>query len=102
MLILAGLLFFLGMFAPVYFRNMQLQNFVSDTAHRVENQTKSDDVLREMVLARARELRLPVTAENVHITRSPEGMHVDVRYFVQVDFPGYSVNLHFYPGAGSR
>jgi hypothetical protein len=25
-----------------------------------------------------------------------------VRYFVRVSLPGYTVDLHFYPGAGSR
>jgi hypothetical protein len=29
-------------------------------------------------------------------------MRIDVRYQVRVDLPGYTVNLHFYPGAGSR
>jgi hypothetical protein len=100
--IFAGLLFFLAIFTPIYLRNMKLQNFVSDTAHRVENQTVSDEAVRSMVLQKAQELRLPVTDDNVHIIRSPGGMHIDVRYFVPVSFPGYTVRLHFYPGAGSR
>jgi hypothetical protein len=100
--ILAGLFFFLALFTPIYIRNLKLQSFVSDTAHRVENQTKPDGVLRAMVLEKAQQLQLPVTDGNVQISRSPEGMHIDVRYFVPVSFPGYTVRLHFYPGAGSR
>ncbi len=100
--VLAGLLFFIGRFAPIYFRNLQFQSFVSETAQRVENQTKPDDVLRGWVLDKARQLDLPVQEGDVHIIRLPEGMRIDVRYLVRVDLPGYTVNLHFYPGAGSR
>jgi hypothetical protein len=54
------------------------------------------------VLNRAHELDLPVKADNVHIVRSSDGLRIDVRYFVRVTLPGYTVDLHFYPGAGSR
>jgi hypothetical protein len=38
----------------------------------------------------------------VHIDRSADGLRIDVRYFVRVTLPFYTVDLHFYPGAGSR
>jgi len=100
--VLAALLAFTAMFAPIYFRNLELQNFVSGVAQRVENQTNSDDVLRTWVLDKAHELDLPVKEDNVHVIRSREGVRIDVRYFVRVTLPGYTVDLHFYPGAGSR
>lgn len=93
---------FAALFAPIYFHNLELQNFVAGVTRRVENQTKSDDVLRTWVLDKAHQLDLPVKEDNVHIVRSPEGMRIDVRYFVRVSLPGYTVDLHFYPGAGSR
>jgi hypothetical protein len=100
--VLAALAAFTAMFAPIYFHNLELQNFVSEVAQRVENQTNSDDVLRTWVLDKAHELDLPVKEDNVHVIRSREGMRIDVRYFVRVSLPGYTVDLHFYPGAGSR
>jgi hypothetical protein len=100
--VLAALLAFTAMFAPIYYRNLELQNFVSGVAQRVENQTNSDDVLRTWVLDKAHELDLPVKEDNVHVIRSKEGVRIDVRYFVRVTLPGYTVDLHFYPGAGSR
>jgi hypothetical protein len=100
--VLAGLVFLLAMFAPYYFRNFELQNFVSEITRRVENQTKADDVLRTWVVEKAHQLDLPVTEDEVHITHPLDGMRIDIRYFVRVDVPGYTVNLHFYPGAGSR
>ena len=100
--VLTALLAFTAMFAPIYYRNLELQNYVSGVAQRVENQTNSDDVLRTWVLDKAHALDLPVKEDNVHVIRSKEGVRIDVRYFVRVDLPGYTVDLHFYPGAGSR
>jgi hypothetical protein len=100
--VLAALLAFTAMFAPIYYRNLELQNFVSGVAQRVENQTNSDDVLRGWVLDKAHEIDLPIKEDNVHIIRSRQGVRIDVRYFVRVSLPGYTVDLHFYPGAGSR
>ena len=101
-LILAGLAFFLVRFAPVYFRNLELQSFVSNVTHSGDSAAKSDDLLRTWVLNKARQLELPVAADDIHIVRASEGLRIDVRYFVKIDLPGYTVNLHFYPGAGSR
>ena len=101
-MILGGLVSFLALFAPIYFRNMELQTYVSGLTHSVENTQKSDDLLRTWVLDKAHQLDLPVAEDNVHILRSADGVHIDVRYFVRVDLPGYTVDLHFYPGAGSR
>jgi hypothetical protein len=100
--VLAALLGLMGLFAPIYFRNLELQNYVSDMTHRAGSQNQPDDVLRSQVLDKAHALDLPVREDDVHISRPPEGMRIDVRYFVRVDLPGYTVDLHFYPGAGSR
>ena len=100
--VVAALLGFTAMFAPIYYRNLELQNFVSGVAQRVDNQTNSDDVLRTWVLDKAHELDLPVKEDNVQVIRSKQGVRIDVRYFVRVSLPGYTVDLHFYPGAGSR
>jgi hypothetical protein len=101
-LVLAALLAFGALFAPLYVRYVKLQNFVSEMAQNAANRTRPDDVLRSQVLDKAHDLGLPVKEDNVHIIRSGAGMRIDVRYFVRLDLPGYTVNLHFYPGAGSR
>jgi hypothetical protein len=108
--VLLAFLYFIASFAPVYYRNYQLQSYVATLPQRVESQTRagsapSDDVVREWVLEKARELRLPVVAADVQIQRAPAGgpvQSIGVQYKVRMDLPGYTVNLHFYPGAGSR
>jgi hypothetical protein len=102
LVILAGLIGFLALFAPIYIRNQRLQSYVSALTQNVETAQKSDDAVRTQVLDKANELDLPVVADNVHIRRLADRLTIDVRYIVRVDLPGYTVDLHFYPGAGSR
>jgi hypothetical protein len=100
--VLGVLVFLIGEFAPIYFHNMQLQNFVADLAARPDTAAKSDDLVRTWVIDKASQLDLPVRSDNVTIVHAAEGMRIDVRYFVRVNLPLYTVDLHFYPGAGSR
>jgi hypothetical protein len=101
-LILALLVFTISRLAPFYLDNMRLQSYVEGIAQDAANRTRPDDMLRVAVLEKAASLGLPVTAGDVQIKRSNETMRVDVRYIVHVDFPLYTVDLHFYPGAGQK
>jgi hypothetical protein len=87
---------------PLYLDNMRLQSYVEGITRDADNKTQPDDALRVAVLNKAAFLGLPVKAENVHIKRSEDNTRIDVRYIVHVDLPMYTVDLHFYPGAGSR
>ena len=103
-LILAAMLALLVRLTPIYFHNMELQGYVGRLTHSVENLTRSDEVLRAMVLNEASRLSLPVAANDVHVSRSALGAveRIDIRYFVHVNLPGYSVSLHFHPASASR
>ena len=85
------------MFAPIYVDNLKLQTYVEEITRRVDMQNQPDEALRQNVLNKARELDLPVKADNVHIIRSPEGLRIDVRYFVRVTLPGLVSGMGF-PG----
>ena len=100
--VLALLAAFFVAFAPIYYRNLELQQYVVKITQDVASQAKSDDVIRGLVLEKTHELGLPVKADNVHIVHSQQKLRIDVGYFVRVSFPGYTVDLHFHPGAGSR
>jgi hypothetical protein len=98
-----AVLVFLGVrLIPIYLHDQELQRFVQDATHRPQAPTASDDVLRSWVLTKAADLELPVTASNIRIQRAAGAVHMDVRYVVRVDLPLYTVDLHFYPGAGSK
>jgi len=100
--VLAVLGLFAAVISPIYFRNLQLQRYVAEITRPGENRTKPDDTLRALVLKKAQELDLPVKADNVRIFRSRGKLRIDVRYFVRVTLPGYTVDLHFDPSAGNR
>ena len=100
--VLAALAGFGAVFAPIYLDNLQLGRYVSELAHSASAGAQSDDALRAAVVRKAKELDLPIKEDNVQVTRAPEGLRIEVRYRVRVDLPGYTVDLHFYPGAGSR
>jgi hypothetical protein len=100
--VLLALLLFAIVLTPIYFHNMELQSFVATLTQSGSGQTTSDIGLRDRILGKAHSLNLPVTADDVHIRHVPDGLRIEVRYFVTVNLPGYTVNLHFYPRAGSR
>jgi hypothetical protein len=104
--VLGALAIFGAMFAPIYFRSLQLQSFVVAVPQRAaaQPQPPSDDLVRTWVLNEAYRLGLPVKADGVQVFRSPDGRveRVEVRYSVRMDLPGYTVSLHFYPGVGSQ
>jgi len=100
--ILAALAGFGAVFAPIYLHNVQLQGYVADLTRGADAVRQPDEDLRDKVLKKAVELDLPIKADNVHIDHSQAGVRIDVRYFVRVSLPFYTVDLHFYPGAGSR
>jgi hypothetical protein len=104
--VLVALVVFGAMFAPIYARNLQLQSFVLAVPQRAAALATPppDDTVRMWVLHEAGRIGIPVNADGVQIFRSPDGRveRVEVRYFVRMDLPGYTVNLHFYPGVGSQ
>ncbi len=100
--VLLALLGIVAVFTPIYIHNLQLQSFVASLTQSASNSQNVDDRLRAQVLDKAHALNLPVTANDVQIVHSADGLRIDVRYFVTVNLPGYTVSLHFYPGAGSR
>jgi len=98
-----AVLAFLGIrLIPIYLHDRELQQYVEELSHQPAASTSSDDVLRARVLSKAAALDLPVAPDNVRIQRAPGLVRLDVRYVVRVDLPLYTVNLHFYPGAGSQ
>lgn len=100
--VLAALLGFGALFAPIYLDNLRLQSYVAETTQAAADGRQTDDQLRTRVAAKANQLNLPVKEDNVQIEHRPEGIRISVRYFVRVSLPGYTVDLHFYPGAGSH
>ena len=100
--VLAALVAITARLTPIYFHNQELQGYVGELAQSSGIESVPDPALRARVMEKAQDLGLPVREDNVRVYRSPEGVRIDVRYVVRVDLGIYAVDLHFYPGAGSR
>ena len=56
----------------------------------------SDKMIAETILARAKQLELPVDKENIEVRRTSGEIIVDVKYTVPIVFPGYTFNWDFH------
>ncbi len=87
--------------APVYLEDFRLRQYIRSLARAPNAAAASDETLRAAVLARARQLDLPVSPGEIQISH-PEGkLQLQMKYAVQMDFPLYQVDLHFHPVANS-
>jgi hypothetical protein len=93
--VMAGVLLTL---APVYFEDYQLHQYIRSL---VRDPKAPDETLRAEVLARARQLDLPVEPGDVQISHPDGKLQLQLKYAVQMDFPLYQVDLHFHPAATS-
>jgi hypothetical protein len=53
-----------------------------------------DSLIMKRILEKAEDLRLPVTEDNVQISRAANTITIDVDYTVPVQFPGYTYQYH--------
>jgi hypothetical protein len=87
---------------PIYLHNLSFQHYVSALAEDPKTHERDDSLIRSSLVEKAEELKLPVHFENIQIARTAETVRITVRYVVHVNLVVYAVDLHFYPGAGSR
>jgi hypothetical protein len=105
---IAGFAVFLGLFAdlsllaPVYYRNYELQNYISGRLHTSAAQSVPDESLRADLVTHARSLGLPLAPNDVHIQHRNGVTELATFYKIQVDLGLYTVDLHFRPEASSR
>ena len=77
---------------PVKVKAAELRQVVSDEAKAAG--THNDDKIRGAIMQKVYDTKLPVTVEDVHITRSQGEITVDVEYDVPIDFPGFTYKWH--------
>ena len=82
---------------PPYFNNYQLQDEIESIARLNTYSNKSEDEIRDMVLKKAKEYEVPVTAEQVKVNRTGQEIAISAKYMVHVNLPGYPLDLHFNP-----
>jgi hypothetical protein len=100
--ILAALLFFCALLFRPYLQNYRLQAFVEQLAFDQNQRQKPEALVAAAVAEHGARLGLPVSFDNVRVSKTGSTMYIEVRYFVRVDLTLYTVDLHFRPSAGVR
>jgi hypothetical protein len=77
---------------PVKVRAAELRQTVTDEAKSAG--THQDGRIMKAILAKAEEQNLPVTEDNVSISRNTNTITIDVEYTVPLQFPGYTYQWH--------
>lgn len=80
---------------PPYFNNYKLEDIIADEARTNTYSNKSEDAMRETVYQKAKDLDIPLTRENINVTRQGQTVSIDVNYIVHLDYPIHPVDLHF-------
>ena len=85
-----GVLAWIGiLLVPVYLHNFELSKLLRASHFSSEN------AARQFVLDRGRSLDLDISPNQLDLRRLPGTAAVDVHYVVRVNFPLYTVDLHF-------
>lgn len=77
---------------PVKVRAADLRQAVIDEAKSAG--THNDEQIMKYILAKAADQDLPVTQDNVKISRRQNDITIDVNYVMPIEFPGYTYNWH--------
>lgn len=81
---------------PVYVNSYELQDYIQQQNPFWVAQRTPADAIRNHILAKARDLDLPVDPENVKVEIGG-GVRVSVDYNVPIDLKVYTLKLHFTP-----
>jgi len=79
---------------PVKVKAADLRQEVVDDAKSAG--MMNDDKIRASILNKARENNLPVTEDNIKISREHSAISITVDYIVPVEFPGYTYQWHIH------
>jgi hypothetical protein len=87
---------------PVYVNNYELEDFIRQQTPYWLMQRVPSEAVRDRILAKAKDLDLPVTAEQVKIEGSSAKLTVLIDYTVPIDLKVYTLQLHFSPASGNN
>ncbi|HXE91229.1 MAG TPA: hypothetical protein VNK82_09730 [Terriglobales bacterium] len=87
---------------PPYFANFQFEDAIESETRLGVYSNKSEAEIIENVLKKAKDLDIPLRAEQVHVQREGSALVIWAEYTVHVDLPGYPVELKFRPSTKNK
>jgi hypothetical protein len=91
--LLVLLLFVLVRNAGVYHRATEFNRYVQEQASLID----SGNSLKEILMLKAEQSELPITDQNINVTRNGAEMRVSVEYQVPLDLILFHPELTFHP-----
>ena len=79
---------------PVKMSNAELVDYMTEVA-QFQSAQKTPEEIKKIILARAFELNIPLTKENITVEKGRDRVRMTVDYVQPVEFPGYTYNWHF-------
>lgn len=87
---------------PVYVNSYELDDYIRQQTPFWLTQRASNESIQKNILAKAQELDLPVTPEQVNVQAPGGRVTVRLDYTVPVDLVVYTLVLHFTPSADNK
>ena len=90
----------------VYFSNYQFEDAIKTEAIQSTYGTRTEDDIRDSIVKHAREYDIPLTAKQVHVSRTGSNgtgsLSIEADYSVPVSLPGYSMTFDFHPSSKNK
>lgn len=96
LLVLAGLGYLGYKFLPPYVNHFQLKDAMNEIAVRhAAGRGSGSKAIQDSVLAKAKELQIPLRREDIRVRTEEERVFITVKYVVPVELPGRVYDLKF-------
>jgi hypothetical protein len=96
LLVLIVLLFAGAQYVPGYFAAFQFNDYVRQEVKYAVTARKTPEAIRDEILAKATELEIPLTKQDVHITRRGPAFSMEIEYHWPVNMRVYRHDLVFH------
>jgi hypothetical protein len=102
-----GAFLFLGFkVLPPYFSNYQFEDDIKNEALQSTYTNRSEDDIRDVIVKKAHDYDIPITAKQVHVSRTGTNgggvLIIEADYNVPLDLPGYSTKLEFHASTKNK
>ena len=89
--------YILWLMLPPYYNSYQFQDFVDSEARLNSYNTTTEQDIQEGLIKKAKELDIPLTGEQVKVTKTGSEVSISAEYTIHVDLPMHPIDLHFTP-----
>jgi len=100
--VIAALIYVAFLTVPIYVNNYELEGYIRDLAIQASVARSPAGEIQKSVLAKALDLHLPVSADQIKVESNRGNIKIDVDYTVPVDLKVYTWVLHFTPSTSNR